>query len=100
MSERFETEKAQLIHDLKTVVSDVQDLVRASSSDGSEVLKQSVTNQLAKAMDRLHRLEDHASTVLAHSARGAQTYVQGHPLQALSLSAAVGVLIGLLVRRR
>jgi ElaB/YqjD/DUF883 family membrane-anchored ribosome-binding protein len=61
MSERFATQKVQLIDDLKTVVSDVQDLVRASSSDGSEALKQSVTDQLAKAMDRLHRLEDHAA---------------------------------------
>jgi ElaB/YqjD/DUF883 family membrane-anchored ribosome-binding protein len=100
MSERFATQKGQLIDDLKTVVSDVQDLVRASSSDGSEALKQSVTDQLAKAMDRLHRLEDHASAVLTHSARSAQTYVQVHPLQALGLSAALGVLVGLLVRRR
>jgi ElaB/YqjD/DUF883 family membrane-anchored ribosome-binding protein len=63
-------------------------------------LKQSVSDQLGKAMDRLHRLETHASDKLTHTAQSTQTYVQNHPLQAVGLSAALGLLVGLLARRR
>jgi ElaB/YqjD/DUF883 family membrane-anchored ribosome-binding protein len=103
MTDPYETQKMKLIHDLKTAVSDVQALMHAPSADdkGSiAALKQSVSDQLGKAMDRLHRLETHASDKLTHTAQSTQTYVQNHPLQAVGLSAALGLLVGLLARRR
>ncbi len=103
MTDRYETQKMQLIHDLKTAVSDVQALMHAPSGDDTgsvAALKQSVSDQLGKAMERLHRLEAYASEKLTHTAVGAQNYVQGHPLQAVGLSACLGLLVGLLARRR
>ena len=103
MTDPFESQRVQLINDLKMVVSDVQSMVHAASSDeqdGSVSLKQSVSAQLGKVLDRLHRMEAYASEKLAHTAIGAQTYVQAHPLQAIGLSAGLGLLVGLLARRR
>ncbi len=103
MTDPYENQKMQLIHDLKTVVSDVQALMHTSSGDDKDsvvALKQSAFDQLGKAMDRLHRLEAYASEKLTHTALGAQSYVQSHPLQAVGLSAGLGLLVGLLTRRR
>ncbi len=103
MTDRFDTQKMQLIHDLKTTASDVQSLIHAMSEDdtgGVVALKQSVSDQLGKAIERLHRLEAYSSEKLTHTAQGAQTYVQAHPLQAVGLSAVLGLVVGMLVRRR
>lgn len=103
MPDPFESQRVQLIHDLKTVVSDVQAMAHNSPNDDQSAdaaLKQSVAAQLGRVLDRLHRMESFTSEKLAHVAQGTQTYIQGHPLKAIGLSAGLGLLIGLLARRR
>jgi hypothetical protein len=79
MIDPFESQKTQLIHDLKTVVSEMQSMVNAESpGDPREAIarKQSVSEQLSKALDRLHRLEIHASAKVTPGAGGAGVYLR------------------------
>jgi ElaB/YqjD/DUF883 family membrane-anchored ribosome-binding protein len=103
MSDLLEARRMQLIHDLRTVIRDTQALVRASVEDGksdADGLKQSIAADLGRAMERLQRLEADAETAIKHSAQHAQIYIKDHPVQAMGVAAALGLLIGLWARRR
>ncbi len=103
MSDRFETRKMQLIHDLRTVIRDTQSLMNAAladGKDGSEMLKKSIATELGGAMERLQRLEADVGDAVRHSAERTKTYVQNHPVQAIGISAGIGLLVGLWIKRR
>ena len=79
MNDPFESQRAQLIDDLKTVVCEMQSMVNAvSSGDPRDAIarKQSVSDQLSKALDRLPRLGIHASAKVTPGARGAGVYLR------------------------
>ncbi len=79
MNDPFESQIAQLIDDLKTVVCEMQSMVNAvSSGDPRDAIarKQSVSEQLSKALDRLHRLEIHPGAKVAPDVRGPGVYVR------------------------
>ena len=103
MSDLLEARKMQLIHDLRTVIRDTQALVHASLDEGkSDVagMKQSISAELGRTMERLQRMEAGASEAVKHSTQRAQVYVQSHPIQAIGISAGLGLLIGLWIRQR
>lgn len=103
MSDQLETRKVQLIHDLRTVIRDTQALMHAAMADGkdgSEMLKKTIASELGEAMERLQRLESDVSDAFRHSAQRTKHYVQTHPVQAVGISAGIGLLIGLWIKRR
>ena len=78
--------------DLRDVVAEAQALLDAAGIDGAAAAAQvhdKVADELDRARQTLRELEE--------DARG---YVRENPWQALSLAAAVGLLVGLLVARR
>lgn len=102
MSDKFESQKGQLIHDLRAVIHDVQALMQTNAEEyrgDSEELKKSIQQKLSHTMGQLHQMERQASEQIAHSAQQAKAYVEHHPLQAISISAGIGLLIGLLIKR-
>jgi len=102
MSTTTEAQRMQLVEDLKTLVRDAQSLIQSTANDyqaSSEDIKNSMTHKLHQAMEQLHHLEHCHRERLMHSAQKAQTYVSNHPLQAVGISAAVGLLLGLLIKR-
>lgn len=103
MSENFEAQKIQLIHDLRTVIHDAQALMQSKSHDckvNSDELKNSMAQKLSLAIDQLRHMEFHANEKINRAAQKTQTYVQCHPIKALGISAGVGLLIGILMKRR
>lgn len=103
MSENFEAQKIQLIHDLKTVIHDAQLLIQSKSHDckvNSEELKKSMAQKLSDAIEQLHHIEFHTNEKINHAAQKTKAYVLYHPIKALGISAGVGLLIGILMKRR
>ncbi|MEY2619423.1 MAG: hypothetical protein RL522_2425 [Pseudomonadota bacterium] len=103
MSDSLEARKMQLIHDLRTVIRDTQALLHASQDEGKsglQDLKKSMSEELERTVERLRRMEAYASEAISHSAQEVKGYVQRHPVQAVGISAGIGLLIGILVRRR
>ncbi len=103
MSDPRDAQKVQLIYDLKAVIRDTQALMQASLDDGksgSQALRKSMSEEFGRAIERLRRMEVSAGERIHDSAARAQTYVRNHPLQALGISAGIGLLVGLLFRRR
>lgn len=103
MSENFEAQKNQLIHDLRAVVHDAQALAQSKSREcnaNSDELKSTLSEKLNRAMNQLHHMEFHSSEKIRDAAQKTEAYVQSHPMRTLGISAGIGLLLGLLIKRR
>ena len=91
------TEKLQ--QDLKTLVRDAEELLKAGAGELSERGKEARA-KLAAAVDTARqtctRLEDRA-LVGAHAA---DRVIRDHPYESLGIAFAIGLFIGVLVNRR
>ena len=103
MSDLFETKKNQLIHDLRAVIHDAQALMQSTPNEcrvNSEELKNAMEKKLSHALNQLHQMELNTNEKITHSALQTKNYIEQHPLQAVGISAGIGVLIGLLIKYR
>ena len=95
--------KGILIADLWHVITDVENLIRASAHDGGADLAE-VRARAEQALAGIKARLDDAQSSLRASGQQAVTathnYVQHNPVAALGVAAGVGVLIGLLSGRR
>jgi ElaB/YqjD/DUF883 family membrane-anchored ribosome-binding protein len=95
--------KAKLMEDLRTVFVDVEELLRATASQTGE----RITAARAKAEESVKvakaRLTEVQAAVAAQTkvaAKAADDYVRANPWQAVGISAAVGLIFGMLITRR
>jgi ElaB/YqjD/DUF883 family membrane-anchored ribosome-binding protein len=103
MSNDTAVTKDKLVQDFKVVVSDVEDLVRATASQAGE----KVAAVREKAQESLHRFKvklAEAEDVLIDkgklAARQTDEYVHDNPWKAVGIAAGIGFVIGLLIGRR
>ena len=95
--------KQKLVTDLSAVISDVEELLKATASQTGE----RITAVRAKAEENLKvaktRLDDAQEALVEKAklvAKDTDVYVHENPWKAAGIAAAVGVLIGALITRR
>lgn len=89
--------------DLKTLVRDAQILfAEATATSGSKAdeLRAKGMKLLDSAMDNAHHLQQATLQKGKQIAHDTDAYVHENPWRAIGISAAVGVLIGMLIARR
>lgn len=103
MNEMTQVTRDKLVSDFKAVVSDTEELLRATAGMAGD----KVGELRAKAQDRLAdakvRLADAESTALdkaREAGRAADNYVQENPWSSVAIAAGCGFIVGLLVARR
>jgi len=95
--------KEKLVEDLKIVITDAEDLLRATASQAGEKIsaaREKVQDSLDRAKTGLGDIEDIVMDTGKQAARATDEYVQAHPWQAVGIAAAVGLVIGLLISKR
>lgn len=95
--------KEKLISDFKVVVSDAEELLRATASQAGEkasAARERIEASLRTARRRLEEAEDALMERARGAARVTDAYVHDHPWKAVGVAAAAGFLLGLLVNRR
>jgi len=95
--------KDKLIEDLKIVIADAEDLLRATASQAGEKIsaaREKVQDSLDRARAGLGNIEDVVMDTGKQVARATDEYVQANPWQAVGIAAAVGLVIGLLISKR
>ena len=95
--------KEKLAEDLKTVISDAEELLRATASQAGEKVataRQKVQDSLERAKAELTEVEDVLVEQGRQVARVADEYVRANPWQSVGIAAGIGVIIGLLISRR
>lgn len=97
--ENIEISTEKLLRDLKTVVRDGEELLKAGARDLTErgvAARERLTAALEVAKDTQRRLQ---SGALA-GARQADRLVRDHPYEAVGVAFGIGILLGAIAGRR
>ena len=95
--------KEKLVADLKVVVADTEELLRASASLAGEKVsaaRERIQASLATAKVKLSDAERALLEKTKEAAKVADEYVQDNPWQAVGIAAAAGLVLGVLISRR
>lgn len=95
--------KEKLVADLKVVVSDAEELLRATASAAGEKageLREKLQDRLRDAKLRLADAEAALIDKTKAAARATDDFVHDHPWKAVGIAAGAGLLIGMLIGRR
>ena len=94
--------KAKLMHDLRVVIDDAQELLRMTADqvgEGAVGVRARVEARLAEATRELRHLQEVAVHGVKAAGEATDEYVREHPWQSIGIAAGVGVLAGLLLRK-
>lgn len=95
--------KEKLMQDLKIVIGDAEELLRATASQAGEkaaAAREKIQDSLHRAKVKLAEAEDVMIDTTRQAARATDEYVHEHPWKAVGMAAGIGLIIGLLIGRR
>lgn len=93
----------KLVQDLKLVIADAEDLLRATASQAGEKMgaaREKFEDSVQRAKMRLAEVEDALLDKGKQAARATDEYVHDNPWKAVGIAAGVGLIIGMLISRR
>jgi ElaB/YqjD/DUF883 family membrane-anchored ribosome-binding protein len=93
----------KLVQDLKIVITDAEELLRATASTAGErvtAARVKVQDSLDRAKVKLAEVEDILIDRGKQAARATDEYVRDNPWRAVGIAAGIGVIIGMLISRR
>jgi len=103
MSNGTDVSREKLATDLRVVIADAEELLRATAGQMGEkavVARERIQESLRAAKDKLARAEEVVIDKTKAAARATDDYVHDHPWGAVGIAAAVGLVIGMLISRR
>jgi len=95
--------KEKLVSDLKVVISDTEELLRATTDVAGEKvgeLRERLTVRLRDAKERVVDLEHAVIDKTKAAARATDDFVHDEPWKAVGVAAIVGLALGVLIGRR
>jgi len=102
-SEMMDVSKDKLVADLKVVVADAEELLKATASQAGEKVaaaREKIGESLREAKYQLSRAEEAIIDRTKQAARATDDYVHENPWRAVGVAAGIGLVIGLLIGRR
>ncbi|MBS0335924.1 MAG: DUF883 domain-containing protein [Proteobacteria bacterium] len=103
MTADSQVSKEKLVSDLRVLVGDTEELLKATAGQAGEkiaVARERIQASLAVYKDKLLDAEQALREKTKEAARATDEYVHEHPWQAVGVAAGIGFLLGLLVSRR
>ena len=103
MSNGVDVSREKLATDLRVVIADAEELLRATAGQMGEkavVARERIQESLRVAKDKLARAEEVVMDRTKAAARATDDYVHDHPWGAVGIAAAVGLVVGMLISRR
>jgi ElaB/YqjD/DUF883 family membrane-anchored ribosome-binding protein len=94
--------KDKLMEDLRLVVSDAEELLRATAShagEGAAAARARIQENLQVVKRRLVSGQDVLIERTREAAKDADQYVHDNPWQAIGISACMGAIVGMLIAR-
>ena len=95
--------KDKLISDVKLVLADAEDLLKAAAASTGEKaaeLRERAAVALKRAKEKVQDIQDVVVEKSKVVARATDDYVHDNPWKAVGIAAGLGFLIGLLVNRK
>ena len=103
MNTNTDMSREKLASDLRIVIADAEELLRATAGQMGEkavVARERIQESLRIAKDKLARAEEVMVDKTKAAARATDDYVHDHPWGAVGIAGAVGLVIGMLISRR
>jgi ElaB/YqjD/DUF883 family membrane-anchored ribosome-binding protein len=101
-----EVGKEKLMQDLRVVVADAEELLRATAGQAGEKLSEKMTTtreriqeNLTAAKARLIAAEEAVVAKTKQAAKATDEYVHENPWKAVGIGAGVGLIVGMLISR-
>jgi ElaB/YqjD/DUF883 family membrane-anchored ribosome-binding protein len=94
--------KEKLMQDLQVVVSDAEELLKATASQAGEKVsaaRERIQDSLTAAKARLAEAEEAMLEKTRQAARATDEYVHDNPWRAVGIAAGVGLVVGMLISR-
>jgi ElaB/YqjD/DUF883 family membrane-anchored ribosome-binding protein len=98
-ADEIEASTRKLLEDLKTVVSDGEELLRAGVHDLTEhgmAARERLAAALGAAKETSRKLEERARAGFKATDR----LIREHPYESIGIALGIGLLVGLLLKRR
>lgn len=95
--------KDKLVSDLKAVVTDAEEILRATAGAAGEKVGELRTKIEARLRDAKERLADAEAIIVDKTkaaARATDDFVHDQPWKAVGVAAALGLALGVLIGRR
>lgn len=102
-SEMTNSNKQKLVSDMKVVVSDAEEILRATAGVAGEKmgdLRERIGERLRDAKLRIADAEAALVYRTKAAARATDDYVNENPWQAVGIAAGIGLLLGIIIGRR
>lgn len=103
MNEANAVNKDKLVADLKVVIADAEELLRATAGQAGEkvsALREKIQDNLARARASLADAQAAMVDKAKEVGHATDEYVRDNPWKSVGIAAGVGFVIGLLVGRR
>jgi ElaB/YqjD/DUF883 family membrane-anchored ribosome-binding protein len=103
MNAMSEVTKDKLVADVKLVIADAEELLRATAGQAGEKIAEiraTATDRIAGAKIRLAELESVMVDKAKLAGRAADDYVHDNPWRSVGIAAGIGLIAGLLIGRR
>jgi ElaB/YqjD/DUF883 family membrane-anchored ribosome-binding protein len=103
MNEANAVNKDKLVADLKVVIADAEELLRATAGQAGDkvsALREKIQDNLAKARASLADAQAAVVDKAKEVGHATDEYVRDNPWKSVGIAAGVGFVIGLLVGRR
>ena len=95
--------REKLVNDLRTLVQDSEDLVKATAEELGEKTQEArkrVTQALDQAKRSCNELEDRTWARAKQKGKEADEYIHQHPYKTMASAFGIGLFLGLLLNRR
>jgi ElaB/YqjD/DUF883 family membrane-anchored ribosome-binding protein len=96
------SQKDKLIEDIKTVVSDAQELLqraRTSSAEGYSAVRADLEDRLADSIARLQDVQEELTARARGAVKATETYVHDNPWKSMGYVALAALIFGFFVSR-
>jgi ElaB/YqjD/DUF883 family membrane-anchored ribosome-binding protein len=95
--------RERVVADLKSLVRDSEDLLKATAGDASDRVKETrarVSAALVRAKATCEDLQEQTAATAKAAVKKADTVIRTHPYESLGVVFGIGLLIGVLVTRK
>ena len=95
--------RERVVAELKSLVRDSKDLLKATAGDVSEKAKEArsrVTAAVERAKATCEEMQEQTAATARAAAKSADTAIREHPHESLGVAFCIGLLIGVLITRK
>jgi len=102
MNMEGEISKEKLMQDLRVVVADAEELLRATAGQAGEKVsaaRERIQESLSAAKERLAVMQESLVAKTKQAAKATDEYVHENPWKSVGIAAGVGLVVGMLISR-